>query len=275
MPGFPNGHFYSPVIDSEDLRRRAGELWREKTSLLPGVDLALDTQRAFLEDARLVAGEYDYKASRLAGTGPHEFHDGNGLFESLDSRSLYCMLRGRAPAKMIEVGSGYSSLLSADVNRRFLGGRTEIACIEPYPPDFLSELPAGISELIPKRVEEVGVAPFLALQAGDFLFIDSSHVSKTGSDVNFLYLEVLPRLASGVIVHLHDIFLPDEYPRDWVLEEERSWNEQYLLQALLIHSRAFRVLFASHCASLFLADQVESVFGSRYGGGSFWMEKIL
>jgi hypothetical protein len=176
---------------------------------------------------------------------------------------------------MVEVGCGHSSLLSAHVNTRWLGGKTEILCIEPYPPDFLKELPPGLSRLIPERVEQTGIEPFLALQPGDFLFVDSSHVSKTGSDVNYLYLEVFPRLAPGVIIHLHDIFIPAEYPQSWVLEEQRSWNEQYLLQAMLMHSNAFRVLFGSHYASLFLAEQIQSVFGGAHGGGSFWIEKIL
>ena len=115
--------------------------------------------------------------------------------------------------------------------------------------------------------------PFLGLGPGDFLFIDSSHVSKTGSDVNFLYLEVLPRLAPGVVIHVHDIFMPAEYPQGWVLEEQRSWNEQYLLQALLMYSSAFRVIFGSHLAQLYLAKEVEETFGGPQGGGSFWFEK--
>ena len=275
MPGFPDGHFYSPVIDAEDLRRRADALWRPDPPIPPGVDLGPERQKEFLEQARSVAGDYAYRGAEAKEGAPHEFREGNGLFESLDARALYCMLRLRAPGKMVEVGCGHSSLLSAHVNSQWLGGKTEIVCIEPYPPDFLEELPPGLSRLIPERVEQTGMEPFLALGPGDFLFIDSSHVSKTGSDVNYLYLEVFPRLAPGVIIHLHDIFIPAEYPRSWVLEEERSWNEQYLLQAMLMHSHAFRVLFGSHYASLFLAEKVQSVFGGAHGGGSFWIEKIL
>jgi hypothetical protein len=176
---------------------------------------------------------------------------------------------------MVEVGCGHSSLLSADVNRNYLGLGTEITCIEPYPPDFLQEPLPGISRLISERVEEVGFEPFLALEKGDILFIDSSHVSKTGSDVNFLYLEVIPRLAKGVLIHIHDIFIPQEYPSDWVLGEERSWNEQYLLRAMLMYSNGFRVLFGSHCATCFFPELVTSVFGGDYGGGSFWIEKLV
>ena len=273
MPGFPNGHFYSPVIDVADLIGRKEALWPAAPALPAGVDLNLEAQRSFLAEAASVAGDYDYASSESGEAAPHRFSEPNGLFESLDARALYCMLRMRAPAKLLEVGSGHSSLLAADVNVRWLGGQTDIVCIEPYPPEFLSELPAGIRQLIPERAERLGLEPFLALERGDILFIDSSHVSKTGSDVNFLYLEVLPRLAPGVIIHVHDIFIPTEYPQGWVLEEQRSWNEQYLLQALLMYSSAFRVIFGSHFAHLYLAKEVEATFDGPRGGGSFWFEK--
>ena len=276
MPGFPNGHFYSPVIDAEDLQQREGEIWPAEPEHAepPGIDLDLEGQRDLLERARPFAADYRYPGTDAERVNPWDFHEGNGLFENLDSRMLYSMLRIRAPRRLVEVGSGHSSLLSADVNRNHLGLDTEITCIEPYPPDFLTEEVPGISRLIPKRVEEVGLQPFLDLQAGDFLFIDSSHVSKTGNDVNFLYLEVIPRLAPGVVIHVHDIFIPEEYPRDWVLGEERSWNEQYLLQALLMFSGGFKVLFGSNCSTCFFPEQVVSVFGGAYGGGSFWIEKL-
>jgi len=273
MPGFPDGHFYSPVIDVADLSRRKEAIWPGLPSLPAGVDLNPESQRLFLAQAQAVAGDYDYPLSGSVDSSPQQFCEPNGLFESLDARALYCMLRMRVPAKMIEVGSGYSSLLAADVNKRWLGGKTEIVCIEPYPPDFFTPLPQGIGQLIPERAEAVGIEPFLGLNRGDILFIDSSHVSKTGSDVNFLYLEVLPRLAPGVVIHVHDIFMPAEYPQGWVLEEQRSWNEQYLLQALLMYSSAFRVIFGSHFAQLYLAKEVEETFGGPQGGGSFWFEK--
>jgi hypothetical protein len=274
MAGFPNGHFYSPVIDAEDLRQREKEIWPAEHTEPPGIDLDLPGQRDLLERARPFASDYRYPDSEAEKANPWDFHEDNGLFENLDSRMLYSMLRIRAPHRVVEVGCGHSSLLSADVNCNHLGTGCDITCIEPHPPDFLSDEIPGISRLIPQRVERVGLEPFLDLQSGDFLFIDSSHVSKTGNDVNFLYLEVIPRLAPGVVIHLHDIFIPEEYPRGWVLGEERSWNEQYLLQALLMFSAGFRVLFGSNCATCFFPEQVVSVFGGSYGGGSFWIEKL-
>jgi hypothetical protein len=122
--------------------------------------------------------------------------------------------------------------------------------------------------LVPQRVEKVNLNTFASLQSGDVLFIDSSHVSKAGSDVNFLFFEVLPRVPSAVRIHIHDIFLPGEYPKRWVIEENRSWNEQYVLRALLMYSNAFRVLFGSAYALLKFKDLVS------HGGGSLWIERL-
>jgi hypothetical protein len=109
------------------------------------------------------------------------------------------------------------------------------------------------------------------------LFIDSSHVSKVGGDVNFLFLEVLPRLRPGVIVHLHDVFLPAEYPRDWVVEKGRFWTEQYLLQAFLTFNDAWEILLANNYLGLEHAEALRTTFPTSpwWGGGSFWMRRRL
>ncbi len=112
------------------------------------------------------------------------------------------------------MGSGFSSLLMADVNARFLGHEVTITCVDPYPPPFLRQRVDGIARMVERRVQDLPLKHFTDLQAGDLLFVDSSHVAKTDSDVNFLFFEVFPRLASGVLIHLHDIFLPHDYPPD-------------------------------------------------------------
>lgn len=179
---------------------------------------------------------------------------------------------------MIEVGSGFSTLLAGDVNSRFLNNSVEIKCIEPYPRSFLRKGIPGVSRVIEEKVQNVPLSEFSELRAGDILFIDSSHVAKTGSDVNFVYFEVLPRLAAGVRIHLHDIFLPHDYPKTWVLEENRSWNEQYLLRALLMYSTAFRVVFSCSYAHWRFPDLVREALAHpnrrAFGGGSFWIERI-
>ena len=178
---------------------------------------------------------------------------------------------------MIEVGSGYSSLLSADINQRFLGGKMDFRCIEPYPRKFLKTGFDGLTELIVSPVEAVPIGIFESLQASDVLFIDSSHVSKTGSDVNYLLLEILPRLNPGVVIHIHDVFLPGEYPEEWVLKHRRSWNEQYLVQALLIHSSGFEVLFSCSYAFSRFRDSVRDALALNddrvFGGCSLWIRR--
>jgi hypothetical protein len=127
-------------------------------------------------------------------------------------------------------------------------------------------------------VQDVDPQLFDELDSGDVLFIDSSHVAKTGSDVNHLCFEVLPRLRCGVRIHFHDIFLPADYPKPWVLDENRSWNEQYVVRALLMFSSVFRVLFGSSYAFAAHAEALREALGepggAYYGGGSLWIEKI-
>jgi len=206
-----------------------------------------------------------------------QFYTRNSQFSWLDSRTLFVFLRKIRPAHMIEVGSGFSSLLCADVNVRFLDNTCQFQCIEPYPREFLVNGVAGISELIVQKVQDVPAKKFESLHSGDILFIDSSHVCKTGSDVNYLYFEVLPRLKPGVLIHVHDIFLPLEYPKEWVIEENRSWNEQYLLKALLMFSSAFEVFFG--CSYAFyrfpnlVINALQLPSGAGFGGGSFWFLK--
>ncbi len=273
---FPPGHFYSPELDHAALAQERERIWGgQRLERIPGVDLALDRQRQLLRRAADFAPDYDYPDD--GADGARGFSDRNPFFSGLDSRMHFALLRLLQPRRVIEVGSGHSSLLTADVNARFLDGRAHVTCIDPTPQAQVHRnlrTTPGISTVIERHVEHVGLEPFLALESGDLLFIDSSHVVKTGNDVAFLYLQVLPRLAAGVVIHMHDIFLPDEYPEPWVLREQRSWNEQYLVQALLVDSKGFRVLFGSHGASLFLSADVVATFGQVVGGGSFWIQRV-
>jgi hypothetical protein len=160
------------------------------------------------------------------------------------------MIRDLKPRRIIEVGSGYTTLLISETIDRISRNDPDFVCeftaIEPHPPDYLNPLPAGVKRLLPVRVQAVPLDEFLTLEAGDILFIDSSHVAAIGSDVIHLYLEVLPSLAPGVVVHAHDIFIPFNYPRNWIHQSRFFWNEQYLLQAFLVFNQAFEVLLPTH-----------------------------
>jgi predicted O-methyltransferase YrrM len=272
---FPAGHFYSPIVDPGTVE--PARVWPYRPDVL-GIDFneASHTRILRNEFPKFIA-EFDYPEALEVTPALSSFFRDNTQFTWLDAPTLFVLLRAWKPRRIIEVGSGFSTLLMADVNRRFLGRAVSISCIDPYPPPFLRHGVDGIDQQVERRVQELPVEHFADLQAGDLLFIDSSHVAKTDSDVNFLFFDVFPRLAAGVLVHLHDIFLPHDYPPDWVLSENRSWNEQYLLRALLMHSSGFEVLFGCSYAfwrypALVIAA-LGNPDGAGYGGGSFWMRR--
>ena len=262
-------HFYNPIPDVSQL---SDEIWSRPSELV-GIDMNDAEQLRLLREVFPQFRE-EYEAIPTAPTeDPAEFHLNNGLFDGTDALVLYCMLRHLRPRRVIEIGSGYSSRLAARAARA--NGSTDLVCIEPYPDEVLRAGFAGLTSLIPSKVEDVPLDLFTELEASDVLFIDSSHVVRIGSDVTYLFLEVLPRLRPGVAVHVHDIFLPFEYPRDWVTGELRFWTEQYLLHAFLAFNSAFRVLFANSYANARYPTELRETFPSApwWGGGSFWMQR--
>lgn len=273
---FPAGHFYSPVADVAELRTQESRIWPERPTVL-GIDFNdAYHERVLREYFPAFYADFSYPAK--PDSNPLTFYFENDQFGWLDCRALFVLLRAWQPKRLIEVGSGFSTLLVADVNHCFLGDAMKISCIEPYPRAVLRSPELGIDQLLEHKVQDVELAFFDQLDAGDVLFIDSSHVAKTGSDVNHLCFEVLPRLRPGVRIHFHDIFLPADYPKPWVLEQNRGWNEQYLVRALLMFSSAFRVLFGSAYAFQMHTDALRQALrdpdGAYYGGGSLWIEKI-
>jgi GT2 family glycosyltransferase len=262
-------HYYSPI---PDLRTLPDDLWNRESEL-PGLDLN-DAVQLHLVGEVFPRFRDEYDTFPKAPTGqPFEYHLSNGMFDGTDALALYCMVRHFRPQQIVEVGSGWSTRVSAQAAGR--NGDTELVCIEPYPTDLLKQGFPGLSRLIPGKVEEVELEFFTGLSAGDVLFIDSSHVVRTGGDVNYLFLEVLPRLAPGVLVHVHDVFFPKEYPRDWIVERLDFWSEQYLLQAFLAHNSAWEVLLSTSYLEHRYPGELRRVFPSLnwWGGGSFWMRR--
>jgi len=205
----------------------------------------------------------------------------NGVFGSVDGEILYCMIRYFKPGKIFEIGSGYSTYLSAQAilkNKEYNDHECELIAVEPYLNDVLKAGFPGLSKLISAKIQDVSLLEFGKLKENDILFIDSSHVLKIGSDVQYEYLDILPRLSKGVIVHVHDIFLPAEYPKEWVLKDYIFWTEQYLLQAFLAFNDSFEVLWAGNYMHLKYPNKLEDAFSSYKRDerlpGSFWMRKI-
>jgi methyltransferase family protein len=262
-------HFYEPIPDSREL---SGKLWQQPLALA-GVDMNEASQRRLLCEI-FPTFQKEYQQIPLDSPGEkNRFYLANGHFEGLDPLLAYCLVRHFKPRKIIEVGSGYSTLILAEAARA--NGSTELHSIEPYPLEFLTQGVAGLASLLAKKVEEVDLSVFTELNPGDCLFIDTSHVVRIGGDVNFLFLEVLPRLKPGVIVHVHDIFFPFEYPKDWVIGRRRFWTEQYLLQAFLAFNAEFEVLVSSGYLKARFPEELKSVFptGDPWSGGSFWMRR--
>src|SRR5262249_55440508 len=186
----------------------------------------------------------------------------------------YGLCRRFRPSVVLEIGAGFSTHIALHAAER--NGATSVRCIEPYPSPSLSEITHRLGRLWVEPVQSVPMDAYADLQAGDVLFVYSSHVSKIGSDVNHILFHVLPALSPGVFVHFHDIFLPREYPQEWVARNW-FWNEQYVLLAFLMYNRAFRVMFmSSHFlhTSLPLVERTLAWLPVRpFSGGSLWLRK--
>jgi len=271
-------HFYSPVPDLADLRRRG--VW-DRRSALPGIDFREAEQLATLgELGRACADECDWP---LAPTGdPHAFHQNNQSFSYGCAAVLHAMIRTRRPRRVVEVGSGFSSrVISAALARNGgQGAPAEYTIIDPEPGPAIATLPS-LTRLVPDRVELTAPERFEALGQDDLLFIDSSHMVKIGSDVNFLFLEVLPRLGPGVLVHVHDISLPGEYPEVYCTNPSFRvfWTEGYLLQAFLAFNSRFEVVLGMSWIMTDHLDAFRAAFPrwdasqSPARSGSFWMRR--
>jgi len=272
-------HFYQPIPDTQNLPRT---LWNRPSDLV-GIDMNDSVQLDLLRN-RFPKFRDEYEQIPIEPIGEsNSFYVRNTLFGAADALVAYCMVRQFEPRLIVEVGGGFSTLLLTRAAAK--NNTTALICIEPFPQEFLKQGVPGLNRLIEKEVQDIDLEFFSQLRAGDILFIDSSHTVKIGGDVNYLFLEVLPRLNPGVIVHIHDIFLPFEYRRDWVVDERRFWTEQYLLQAFLTFNSEFEVLMANSYMGHKYVTDVKSAFptlekvktrftnSAKWGGGSFWIRR--
>jgi hypothetical protein len=272
-------HFYQPVPDVDDLAARA--VW-SKTSALAGVDLRADEQL----DLLATLGEQFGDECRWPAHGDRNqapFFSENGSFGYACASTTYSIMRHRKPRRVVEVGSGMSTRVIAQalVTNRGDGVDATYRVVDPYPSEVVASLD-GVSELSATRVEEEPLSTFEALEAGDVLFIDSGHTVRIGGDVNYLFLDVLPRLNPGVMVHIHDIPLPAEYPETYARNPSFRvyWTEAYLLQAFLAFNTAFEVRLAMTWMHMTQPGQFEAAFPHhvdeprRLDGSGFWIERV-
>ncbi len=256
-------------------RKLADELWAEP-STLPGLDMNEDAQLKLL--ALLESGFRD-EYTALARDGawvPEGVRPRDVIFRSPDADVAYAMVRHLRPRRVLEIGGGFSTLVLARAlaANRADGDSPELVTNEPYPrrclTRFLKSDPAPPVTLKPRRAQDVPLADFEELGENDILFIDSSHIVKIGSDLHYIVLDVLPRLAKGVAVHFHDIHMPLEYPRPAIVGRQFFFNEQYFLQAFLAFNDGFDVAFAGRYLQLAHPDRFERAFGAG-GASSLWL----
>jgi len=265
-------HFYSPLPDLKSLKPARFE----EPSALRGVRLDSAQAIAFLEGLSPYLAEFSFLLQHEQVGGA--FRIDNGTYESVDAEALYAVLRSVKPARVIELGSGSSSYVIDEARRQ--NSREdrpfEYRVFDPYPWAASALGSLDSVSVQPVGAVDVALSEFKALEANDVLFVDTTHTVKTGGDVTHLVLEVLPILAPGVLIHFHDVFLPYEYPRDWVITRRRAWAEQYLLHAFLAYNPEFDVLLPLHAVSRAFPERLGRIvptFGPGVAPGGFWMRR--
>jgi len=266
------GHFYSPLPNINEAVEYRNALLRNDVGSLAGIDLKSQDQIELCAALEPYVLEFDWPEKAVP---ERRYFWDNDQYRRGDAVCLYAMMRHFKPKRIIEVGSGYSSGLMLDCVDLGRCMDVELTFIEPYP-ERLNRM-MGILRPVTCKVhnefiQKVDPQIFRGLEKGDFLFIDSSHVSKAGSDLNHIVFEILPLLQRGVLVHFHDIFWPFEYPEQWI-REGRAWNENYLLRAFLSYNISWKVaLFGSFLAAHQVAN-ISQAMAKNGCGGFLWIER--
>ena len=268
---FPiTNHYYEPqFVYPSDSKKRGIEN-------LPGINFNLKAQLGLVETFRYGSELLDISKRPIS---QHTYSYIHSMFKEGDACVLYSLIRSRKPKRVIEIGCGASSLLiqhALDYNKRDSGDyNCKHTCVEPYENEWLSQLEV---RFIKKKVEEIDISFFKMLDENDILFIDSSHIIRPNGDVLFEYLEILPTLNPGVLVHIHDIFTPNNYPNEWLENGVNFWNEQYLLESFLSCNDNYEVFLSSNYlyhneyASF---SKISPMINDNIEPGSFWIRKKL
>ena len=266
----PN-HYYEPIPDNKKIKSK---IW-EVESDLTGIKLNPDDFIKLLDDFSLFKDEYDDPENKVSLRHIPE----NLNFGPVDIEAYYSMIRHMKPENIIEIGSGESTFIASfalEMNKINDGVEGNLTSIEPYPsPSLKTSFPGH--NFIKKEVQDVDLSLFKSLKRNDILFIDSSHSLKIGGDVQYEYLEILPILNSGVLIHIHDIFMPSEYLKSWVIDSKRFFTEQYILQAFLAFNNEFEIIFPGSYMHTHYPDLLEKTFDSYKHEvewpSNFWMRR--
>jgi predicted O-methyltransferase YrrM len=242
---------------------------------LPGIALNGDEQLNLLDSFETFYNELPFADEK---SNDLRYYYKNDCYCYSDAIFLYCMIRHLKPRKIIEVGAGFSSAVMLDTNEKFMKNSINCTFIEPYPERLESLLKSADNEMVTiykKNLQEIPLELFEGLHENDILFIDSTHVAKFNSDVNYIIHKILPVLAHGVHIHFHDIFYPFEYPQEWLLQG-RAWNEQYILRAFLEFNNEFKIIMFNTYLESMYKTRIINRFPLLYKntGGSIWLKRM-
>ena len=269
----PPGHFYSPIVDINELMKDKERVFSPNHHMLD-INLRESQQLEMVEKLKEFYQELPFTELK-SDVGLYYYE--NPFYSYGDAIVYGCMLRHMQPRRLIEFGAGFSSCVALDINRMFFQNRINCTFIDPYPERLQSLLSESdyCATIIKSRAQDIDLSLFETLKPNDIVFIDSTHVSKAGSDVNFHIFELLPRLPSGTLIHFHDVFYPFEYPESWFFEENRSWNENYLLRAFLSGNASYEIIFFNdfmRLKHLPLMINTMPLF-QKDPGGALWIRK--
>ena len=271
---FP-GHYDSPIVDTEDIRQRENEIFSFSSKEVPGIELNEECQLELFRQFETYYRDIPFKKAKNTGRYFYE----NGFYLYSDAIFLYSVMRHFHPKRIIEIGAGFSSAAMLDAADSLGFQDMRFTFIEPYPDRIKSLLRKEDyrrCDVIEKNIQNVDTGIYDELSENDILFVDSSHVSKTGSDVNKILFEILPKISKGVLIHFHDIFFPFEYPKPWVLDWNAfGWNENYILRAFLMYNRNFEIVFFNTFLEHFYKERFSATMPDclKQPGGSIWIRK--
>lgn len=266
----PFNNYESPYPDIIEIHEKESYLFDKDKEVLD-IDFNVDRQLALLKEMEQIElpGWLDRKHECVQ----NRYYYDNGWFGKGSADALYYILRIVKPKAVIEVGSGFSTAVMLDTNEKYFNNNIEIISIEPNSGRLKSLIKPGDNiSIYEKNLQDISPVFFEKLNKNDILFIDSSHVSRMNSDVNYIFFEILPRLRSGVYIHFHDIMYPFIYPRKWIYEG-RAYNEMYVLRAFLMNNKDYAIQFFGEM----LALKFEEKFAEKLqgcGSASIWIKKV-
>ena len=267
-------HYYSPIPLISEVQRAEERIFSAARREFAGIDLNLAEQLRAIEEIGEFYGELPFSE---APAPPVRFYLDNKFYPYTDAVLYYGMLRRLRPRNVVEIGSGFSSAVLLDTNESFFQSSIQSTFIEPDTSRLdrlLTDQDRGNVTIIRQLVQDLPTTQFSHLTSNDILFVDSSHVCKVGSDLNYILFDILPSLASGVYIHFHDIFYPFEYPKEWIYRGV-AWNEAYLLRAFLQYNPAFRIVaWSDYLQRFHEQDLTRKMPLCRRNSGSFWLRKV-